>query len=170
MGRCLNRLKGTVHQIYECVSDVLLHLERMSGIVFSVQSAQIWPKNEKRCFSKMYPKCTLIKCLKGHKGHFSRQFFFAQKLTPSIFSLFGCMGNRHLKCTTALARLMVLSEHKDITLECRRRRKKTYFHPFPSLYPLSAQPDPFSNCCLGKSQTECQNTPRCDTGLSSFFV
>ena len=46
-------LKGTVHQMYECVSDVLLHLDRMLGIVFMVQRRQIWPKNEeKTCFNK----------------------------------------------------------------------------------------------------------------------
>ena len=48
-------LKGTVHQMYECVSEVLLHLERMSGIVFTAQRAQIWPKNKKKGFNKMYP-------------------------------------------------------------------------------------------------------------------
>ena len=47
--------KGTVHQMYECVSEVLLHLEMMSGIGFTAQTAQIWPKNEKTCFNKMYP-------------------------------------------------------------------------------------------------------------------
>ena len=48
-------MKGTVHQMYECVSDVLLHLDRMLGIVFMVQRGQIWPKNTKTCFDKMYP-------------------------------------------------------------------------------------------------------------------
>ena len=44
-------LIGTVHQMYECVSEVLLHLGRMFGIVFMVQRGQIWPKNEKKtCF------------------------------------------------------------------------------------------------------------------------
>ena len=40
--------------MYECVSDVLLHLDRMLGIVFMVQRGKIWPKNEKMCFYKMY--------------------------------------------------------------------------------------------------------------------
>ena len=48
-------LKGTVHQMYECCSEVLLHLGRMLGIVFMVQRGQIWPKNTKTCFDKMYP-------------------------------------------------------------------------------------------------------------------
>ena len=30
-------------------------LERMSGIIFMVQMAQIWPKTKKKCFTKMYP-------------------------------------------------------------------------------------------------------------------
>ena len=42
-----HELKGTVHQMYECVSEVSLYLGRMSGIVFTAQTAQIWPKNEK---------------------------------------------------------------------------------------------------------------------------
>ena len=52
MGHCGAHLmvKGTVHQMYECVSEVLLHLGRMFGIVFTAQTAQIWPKNEKTCF------------------------------------------------------------------------------------------------------------------------
>ena len=50
----LMHLKGTVHQMYECTSDVLLHLDRMLGIVFMVQIGQIWPKSEKMCFDKMY--------------------------------------------------------------------------------------------------------------------
>ena len=48
------KLKGTVHQMYECCSEVLLHLGRMLGIVFMVQRGQIWPKNTKTCFDKMY--------------------------------------------------------------------------------------------------------------------
>ena len=43
-------IKGIVHQMYDCVSDVLLYLEKMSGIVFTDQTAQIWPKNEKNVF------------------------------------------------------------------------------------------------------------------------
>ena len=43
-------IKGTVHQMYECCSDVLLHLGRMFSIVFMVQRCQIWPKSEKTCF------------------------------------------------------------------------------------------------------------------------
>ena len=49
------QLKGTVHQMYECVSEVLLHLGRMSGIVFTAQTAQIWPKNEKNVFLQNVP-------------------------------------------------------------------------------------------------------------------
>ena len=48
----LAAVKGTVHQMYECVSDVLLHLEKMSGIVFTVQTAQIWQKNGKKHFDQ----------------------------------------------------------------------------------------------------------------------
>ena len=40
--------------MYECCSEVLLHLGRMLGIVFMVQRCQIWPKNTKTCFDKMY--------------------------------------------------------------------------------------------------------------------
>ena len=47
-------IKGTVHQMYECCSKVLLHLGRMLGVVFMVQRGQIWPKNTKTCFDKMY--------------------------------------------------------------------------------------------------------------------
>ena len=47
-------VKGTVHQMYECCSKVLLHLGRMLGVVFMVQRGQIWPKNTKTCFDKMY--------------------------------------------------------------------------------------------------------------------
>ena len=52
-------LIGTVHQMYECVSEVLLHLGRMFGIVFTAQTAQIWPKNEKNVFLKNVPVLTL---------------------------------------------------------------------------------------------------------------
>ena len=54
-GHNLILVKGTVHQMYECCSEVLLHLGRMFGIVFMVQRGQIWPKNTKTCFDKMYP-------------------------------------------------------------------------------------------------------------------
>ena len=40
----------SVQEIHKCVSDVLLHLEKIPGIVFALQSAQIWPKDEKKCF------------------------------------------------------------------------------------------------------------------------
>ena len=40
--------------MYECCSEVLLHLGRMLGVVFMVQRGQIWPKNTKTCFDKMY--------------------------------------------------------------------------------------------------------------------
>ena len=34
--------------MYEWVSEVLLHLGRMSGIVFTAQTAKIWPKTKKK--------------------------------------------------------------------------------------------------------------------------
>ena len=48
------------HQMYECVSEVLLHLERLSGIVFMVQRRQIWPKNEKRVLPASFEKCRRV--------------------------------------------------------------------------------------------------------------
>ena len=48
-------VKGTVHQMYECVSEVLLHLGRMSGIVFTARTAQIWPE-KKRVLTKCTPR------------------------------------------------------------------------------------------------------------------
>ena len=38
--------------MYECVSEVLLHLGRMFGIVFTAQTAQIWPK--KNLFAALF--------------------------------------------------------------------------------------------------------------------
>ena len=41
--------KGTAHQMYECVSDVLLHLDRMLGIVFMVPQR---PSRSAACTSR----------------------------------------------------------------------------------------------------------------------
>ena len=58
--------KGTVHQMYECVSEVLLHLERLSGILRR-------KKNRKTlCHSSKSPRA-LLKVPTGtaqsHHGH-----------------------------------------------------------------------------------------------------
>ena len=79
-------IKGTVHQMYECFLDVLLHLERMLGIVFMVQRRQIWPKNEKNVF--------LQNVLKGPRGTHQRTRGHSSKdvgciLLKHIFSFFG---------------------------------------------------------------------------------
>ena len=44
-------LKGTVHQMYECVLDVLLYLERMSGMVL----AKCIPASFEEC-----PSCVIL--------------------------------------------------------------------------------------------------------------
>ena len=54
VGAGFDQIKGTVPQMYECCSKVLLHQGRMLGVVFMVQRGQIWPKNTKTCFDKMY--------------------------------------------------------------------------------------------------------------------
>ena len=66
-------IKGTVHQMYECISDVLLHLDRMLGIFFMVQRRQIWPKNEekKRVLTKFTP-ASFEECPCGADGHSSK--------------------------------------------------------------------------------------------------
>ena len=78
-------LIGTVHQMYECVSEVLLHLGRMFGIVFMVQRGQIWPKNVKTCMNHGHCSKSPRALLKVPMVHFlkTRFFRFLAKFEPS---------------------------------------------------------------------------------------
>ena len=73
--------------MYECCSDVLLHLGRMFGIVFMVQRGQIWPKNEKKTAQRTHGHCSKDPraLLKGPMVHFLKTRFFV--FWPNLTSL-----------------------------------------------------------------------------------